>query len=135
MSPKSVLSVHAPIAIGFAIPLAFAPTDFLWLYGADVDLLGRYLARLLAAALAATASIAWLAREAPEGAALDAICAGFAIGMGIALFASIHHQLTSPDVTALGWTTVITCAGLFAAYTGLWLGREGRRVPVTLQAG
>jgi hypothetical protein len=135
MTPRSVFSVHAPIAIGFAIPLLAAPEDFLWLYGLQADETGAYLSQLLGAALAAIAVITWLARDAEEGAALDALCGGFAIGCLFGTLAALYHQLTDPTVNALGWTTVAVYAGLFAAYAELWLGRAARRRPSELQAG
>ena len=104
MTPTSVLTTHALIAIGYAIPLLFAPDDFLWLYGAQTDPDASHLARLFGASLVAVSAITWLAREAPEGEALDAICFGLAVGGGL----SVAHAL-------------------------LWLGRSARRaVPPTL---
>lgn len=136
MTPASVLSTHALIAIGYAIPLLFSPGDFLWLYGMQADLDARYLARLSGAALVAVSAITWLAREAPEGVALDAICFGLAIGSGLATLVSLIHQLTAPPAVLLGWTNVLVCGGLSAAYALLWLGRAARRArPPAVPAG
>jgi hypothetical protein len=135
MQPGSVFSVHAPIAIGFAIPLVLVPADFLWLYGARPEASEVFLARLVGAALAAFAAMGWLAREAPEGPALDALCCGLAIASGIGLLAALRHQLTDPSINALGWSTVVLLAGFFTAYAALWLGRTGRRGHPDLQAG
>ncbi len=136
MTPTSVLTTHALIAIGYAIPLLFAPVDFLWLYGAETDLDERLLARLFGASLVAVSAITWLAREAPEGPALDAICFGLAIGSGLATLVSLIHQLTAPTAVLLGWTNVLVCGGLSAAYALLWLGRAARRAqPPTVSAG
>ena len=135
MTPTSVLTTHALIAIGFAIPLLFAPGDFLWRYGAEPDLDARYLARMFGAALAGVSAITWLAREAPEGPALDAICFGLAVASGVAFLVALIHQLTAPTAAPLGWSTVAVCAGLAAAYVQLWLGREARRSAHRVQPG
>lgn len=127
MKPTSVLTTHSLVSIGYAIPLLFGPDDFLWLYGAEVGTDARYLARLLSAALLAVSAITWLAREAPEGPALDAICVGLALGSGLATLVTVIHQLTSPTATALGWTNVVICGGLTAAYALAWLQRAARR--------
>jgi hypothetical protein len=136
MKPTAVLTTHALIAIGYAIPLLFSPGDFLWLYGADTDLEARYLARLLGASLVAVSAITWLARDAPEGPALDAICFGLAIGSGLAVLVALIHQLTAPTAGALGWSTILICGALSAAYALLWLGRAARRAgPQAVVAG
>jgi hypothetical protein len=136
MMRTSVLTTHALIAIGYAIPLLFAPGDFLWLYGAEPDLDARWLARLFGASLVAVSAITWLAREAPEGPALDAICFGLAIGSGLATLVSLIHQLTAPTAALLGWTNVLVCGALAAAYALLWMGRAARRTqPPTVSAG
>ncbi|RPH46020.1 MAG: hypothetical protein EHM87_03845 [Burkholderiales bacterium] len=135
MTPAPVLTTHALLAIGFAIPMLFAPDDFLWLYGASPDADGIYLARLFGAALVAISIVTWLAREAPEGLALDALCVGLSIGCAIGFVVSVHHQLTHPAAGPLGWTTVGVFAGLAAVYGALWLGREARRGAASLQAG
>jgi hypothetical protein len=134
MTPIPVLTTHALIAIGYAIPLLFAPADFLWLYGAEPDLDALHLARLLGAALVGVSAVTWLAREAPEGPALDAICFGLALGSGLATLISLGHQLLAPTAGLLGWSTILICAGLSGAYGMLWLGRAARRAtlpPVT----
>ena len=135
MKPDSVLTTHSLISIGFAIPMLFEPEDFLWLYGANPDPDGLYIARLFGAARVAVSAITWLAREAPEGPALDAICAGLAIGCGLGLLVSVIHQLTSPTAGVLGWTTVIVFAGLSSVYASLWLNRATRRGKPVLQTG
>jgi len=135
MSPNPVLSTHALIAIGFAIPLTLGPGDFLALYGAPPEAVGPDVARMLGAALVAVAAITWMAREAPEGPALDAICGGFAVGMLAGLVVALYVQLTSEWMNALGWTTVAAHAGLFAAYTVLYATRGARRDGGHLQAG
>jgi hypothetical protein len=135
MTPAPVLTTHSLLAVGFAIPLLFAPADFLWLYGASPDDYGIYLARLFGTALVAISIVTWLAREAPEGLALDALCIGLSVGCMIGFVVSAHHQLTYPSAGPLGWTTVGVFAGLAAAYGALWLGREARRAPGGLQAG
>jgi hypothetical protein len=135
MHPGSVFLIQAPIAIGFAIPLVLVPADFLWLYGAQPDASTVLLARLVGAALAAFAAMGWLAREAPEGPAVDALCCGLAIASGVGLLAALYHQLTDARVSALGWSTVALLAGFFAAYAALWLGRAARRRQPGLQAG
>jgi len=136
MTPVPVLTTHALIAIGYAIPLLFAPGDFLWLYGAEPDLDARHLARLVGAGLVAVSAITWLAREAPEGPALDAICLGLALGSGLATLVCVVHQLGAPTAGPLGWSTVLLSAGLSAAYAMLWLGRAARRArPPTVSAG
>jgi hypothetical protein len=135
MNPATVLTTHALIAIGYAIPLLFAPYDFLWLYGATIDVDSAYLARLFGSALAAVSAITWMAREAPEGPALDAICAGLAIGCALGTVVSLHHQLVAPASGALGWTTVAIFAGLTAAYVALWFARSARSASPPLRAG
>jgi hypothetical protein len=137
MTPISVMTTHALVAIGYAIPLLFAPDDFLWLYGAQADPDASHLARLLGTSLVAVSAITWLAREAPEGEALDAICFGLAIGGGLATLVSLVHQLTAPTAGLLGWTTVLACGGLSAAHALLWLGRATRRAaaPTMSSAG
>lgn len=129
MTPTSVLTTHSLVAIGYAIPLLFGPDDFLWLYGAEVGTDAAYLARLLSAALVAVSVITWLAREAPEGPALDAICVGLALGSSLAALVALIHQLTSPTASPLGWTNVLICSSLTAAYALLWLRRAARRSP------
>jgi hypothetical protein len=136
MMPTPVLTTHALLAIGYAIPLLFSPGDFLWLYGVDADLDSRHLARLFGASLVAVSTITWLAREAPEGLALDAICFGLALGSGLAFLVSLLHQLTAPTAGLLGWSTVVICGGLSSAYAMLWLGRAARRTAApTVSAG
>ncbi|HYF60966.1 MAG TPA: hypothetical protein VEA81_18615 [Burkholderiaceae bacterium] len=127
MLPGIVLVTHALIAIGFAIPLLLAPSDLLELYGADPGPTAIYLARLFGAALLAFATICWLARELPEGDALDSICAGFALSSTVALVVALHHQLTSETANAFGWSTVAICLGLSVAYAMLVIGRAARR--------
>jgi hypothetical protein len=135
MTPNTVLSTHSLIAIGYAIPLLCAPADFLWLYGVSVDVDATYLARLFGASLVAISATTWVAREAPEGAALDAICIGGSIGCGIGTLVSLHHQLVAPAIGPLGWTTVAVFAALSFSHGALWLQRAARRPPQTLQAG
>lgn len=135
MTPRSVLTIHALIAIGFAIPLLASPADFLWLYGLEPDAIGHFLARLFGSSLVAFSGIAWLARNEPASEPIHAICGGMAAGMGCGLFASLHFQLTSPSVNALGWTTVAIFFGLFVAYAVLFLGRTAQREPDRLQTG
>jgi hypothetical protein len=136
MTPTPVLTTHALLAIGYAIPLLFSPGDFLWLYDIDADLDARHLARLFGASLVAVSAITWLAREAPEGPALDAICFGLALGSGLAFLVSLLHQLTAPTAGLLGWSTVLICGGLSSAYAMLWLGRAARRTAApTVSAG
>ncbi len=135
MPPHAVLTTHALIAIGFAIPLTLGPADFLALYGAPPEAVGLDLARMLGAVLVGFAAITWMAREAPEGPALDAICGGAAIGMLAGLVIALYVQLTSEWINALGWSTVLVHAGLFAAYTVLYATRGARRDDGRLQAG
>jgi len=135
MTPRSVLTLHALIAIGFAIPLLASPADFLWLYGLAPDALGVFLARLFGGSMVAFAGITWLARNEPASGPVHAICGGMAAGMACGLFASLHFQLTSPTVNALGWTTVVVYLGLFVAYAVLFLGRKAQRDPDRLQTG
>jgi hypothetical protein len=127
MTPRSVFSVHALIAAGFAIPLLVAPVGFLAMYGAKPDGLAVYLARLLGAAFTVFAVVTWLIRDAPEGRATDALCAAFAIGSLVGLLAALTHQLTDPSINAYGWSTVAVYAGLSVAYAVLWTGRADRR--------
>lgn len=135
MSPNPVLTTHALVAIGYAIPLTFGPGDFLALYGAPADAFGLDVARLLGAALVALAAITWMAREAPESPALDAICGGLAIGTLAGLLTALYVQITSEWINALGWTTVLVQAGFFSAYTVLFATRGARREDGHLQAG
>lgn len=135
MSPTTVLTTHALLAIGYAIPLVFAPHDFLWLYGIDADRSVAFLARLFGTALVAISAITWMAREAPEGQALDAICLGCALGSGLGFIVSLVHQAVSPDAALLGWSTVAIFAGLSVAYALLWLRRAARRSPAVHTTG
>jgi hypothetical protein len=135
MSPNLVLTTHALISIGFAIPLILGPGDFLALYGAPPESVGLDLARLLGAALVSLAALTWLTRDAPEGAVLDAICGALAIGTLAGLVTALYVQLTSDWVNALGWTNVLVQAGLFAAYAALYATRDARRTGGRLQAG
>jgi hypothetical protein len=135
MSPNLVLTTHALISIGFAIPLILGPGDFLALYGAPPDAFGLDLARMLGAVLVALAALTWLTRDAPEGALLDAICGALAIGALAGLATVLYIQLTSEWINALGWTNVLAQAGLFAAYTALYSTRGARRPDRRLQAG
>lgn len=137
MFPVSVLTTQSLLAVGFAIPLLFAPADFLWLYGATPGTDAIYLARLFGAGLLAVSAMTWMLREVPEGPTLDAICVGLGLGCAAGTVASLHHQLTALAAGTLGWTTVATFAGLTAAYLGLWLTRASRRAPPTTlpQAG
>jgi hypothetical protein len=134
MTTRSVLSIHALLAIGFAIPLLAMPAAFLSLYGTQPDATAVYMARLLGAAFVTFAAIAWLARDAKEGPATDALCGGFAAGMLAGMLVSLMHQLTDPTINALGWSTVAVYAGLFTAYAALWVGRADRRSQAPLSA-
>ena len=135
MSPSLVLTTHALISIGCAIPLILGPGDFLALYGAPDERFGHDLARILGGALVVQAAFTWLIRETPEGQILDAICAALAIGTFAGLATALYVQLTSDWVNALGWTHVLVNAGLFAAYVAAYATRGARRRNGHLQAG
>jgi hypothetical protein len=135
MTPGTVFSVHALIAIGLAIPLLAVPEDVLALYGMQPDAAARYMTRLVGASLVAIAALTWLAREAREGPALDALCGGLAIGNLAGLLVALLHQLTDPEINALGWSTVAIYACLFVAYAALWHGRAARSASAGVQDG
>jgi len=121
MTPTTILTIHALIAISFAVPLLLTPSFISRLYGTANDASSHYLARLLGAAFLAFAVIAWMARTSTDVTALSAICAGFTIGSAAGLLASIKGQLGG-TLKPMGWSTVLIYAFLTLGYGSAWMG-------------
>lgn len=122
MTPRSVFTAHAVLAIAYTLPMLAAPAQVLATYGLVADGTAIGLARLLAAAFATFATVAWAARDLPEAAA-SRVATGFAFGLAIGAVVALWNQLTTTG-TAMGWSSVVVYAGLAFAYWRAAAARE-----------
>jgi hypothetical protein len=127
-----VFTAHAVVAIAYAIPMLAAPAQVLATYGLVADGTAIGLARLLAAAFATFATVAWASRDLPEVAGAR-VAGGFALGLAIGAVVAVWNQLTTTG-NAMGWSSVVVYAGLAFAY---WRASASREAPAgtRLQAG
>lgn len=106
MKLKNLFVIHAVVALVNGAGLIAAPGPYLGLFGVSVSGADALLvARLLGAALLTYCFVAWLARDADDSVARQAIVLGFfltaVIGFVIVLIAQLSGVLN-----ALGWLVV-----------------------------
>lgn len=105
MRLNALMIVNAVIAAVFGIAFVVVPGRLASLYGLTADAPLRYVGQLLGAALLLVAVVTWLARNAPDSAARQAIVLGLAIGSTVGFVVALLGQLAGV-VNALGWSTV-----------------------------
>jgi hypothetical protein len=110
MKLSALMIVNAIIAVVFGLGFVFAPSQMASFYSPEVGVTEagvvlEVVAQLFGAALIAFAVLTWVARNAPDSGARQAVLLalfiGDAVGFVIALIAQIGGA-----VNALGWSTV-----------------------------
>jgi hypothetical protein len=127
---KSLFLFQALVDIAFGIPLIFATSTVLALYGLSTDRTGTYLGQFVGATFVILAWIAWFARDWPDEQPRQVVVRGGFIGSLIGLGASLSFQL-GPSSTTSTWLFV----ALTAIFTVGWgyYSYETMRRPATRQ--
>lgn len=111
----NTLFMAAAILAGlFSLSMLFAPEMLMRIYGTSSDTTGITMMRFFGSALAMMAVVSWLAKDADQSRALNAITTGFCISMAISCVVALIAQLGGV-FNGLGWTTV--ALNLFFAAT------------------
>jgi hypothetical protein len=115
MNLKSFFIVHSIIALIFGLAFVLVPVQVVTLYGGDLTAAGILMSRLFGSALLTYATVLWLARDARDSTARQAILLGFFVTMIVAAIVALHAQITGA-VNVLGWSTVALYAALAVCY-------------------
>jgi hypothetical protein len=103
----NILMVLNTIVAGvFGIAFVLIPGQLVSWYGVNADVQLVYIARLFGAALMALALVSWMARNAAESDARQAIVTALAVGDIVGFVVALMAQLGGV-VNGLGWTTVV----------------------------
>jgi len=106
---KSLFLFQALVDVAFGIPLIFATSTVLSLYGLSTDRTGTYLGQFLGATFIILAWIAWFARDWPDEEPRRVLIRGGFIGSVIGSAASLNFQL-GPTSTTSSWLFVVLTA-------------------------
>lgn len=116
MKLNVLMICNAIVAGVFGIAFALAPGWVVSLYGVAPDAQLGYVAQLFGAALIVLAVVTWMARDAADSDARQAIVVGLAVGDSVGFVVALIGQLGAV-VNPLGWSSV-AIYGLLAA--GFW---------------
>jgi hypothetical protein len=105
MTLKRLFVLNAAIAGGYGIALLVAAGPILDVYGITPNPEGVFMARWFGVELFAIGLATWLARDAAESAAGQAIARALAVGYGIGVVLALWGTLSGP-FNALGWIAV-----------------------------
>ena len=106
MRLNALMVVNAVVATVFGIAFVIVPGQVASLYGVTGDAPLRYVGQLFGSALLVLAVVTWLARNAPDSAARQAIVLGLATGNTVGFVVALIGQLGGV-VNARGWSTVV----------------------------
>ena len=121
---KSLFLFQALVDIAFAIPLIFATTTVLALYGLSTDRTGTFIAQFLGATFVILAWNSWYARNWPDDENRRMLIRGAFIGSVAGFAAAINFQL-GPGSTTASW--------LFVVLTGIFVVGWGYFAYATMQ--
>lgn len=105
MKLRSLLILHAVVALVFGIAFVLTPTPLLSFYGVTLSPGGRVVTQLLGAAHIGIGLLAWFVRNAAESEALRAIVLGYFVATVIGFIVTLLAQL-SGVMNTLGWSAV-----------------------------
>src|SRR5213593_110933 len=126
---KNLFMLQALVDVLFGIPLVFATSTILSLYGLKTDTTGTYLGQFLGGTFIALAWISWSARSWPDDAARRVLVRAGFVASAIGLVVSVIFQL-GPSSNASTWVFVALTA-IFAAGWGYYSYAAMR--PMTMQ--
>lgn len=118
MKVRSLFVVHSMIAFVFGLSFLLAPIQVISIYGGVLTEAGALVGRLFGGTLLTIAAVLWLAREADESTARQAILQGVFVTLIVGVLAALHGVLTGA-VNAFGWSTVIIYLALALCYGSL----------------
>lgn len=115
MTLRNLFLTNAIIALLYGIVMLVIPAQFLGFYDVSVNAGGAVIGQLFGTALVAVGLICWLARDAEESVARDAIVVALlwsdVIGAVVCILAAV-----SGAVNGLGWTSVALYVMLATGY-------------------
>lgn len=124
MKLRSLLTLHAVVAVFFGVPFVLAPAQSLMLYGVAADPAHQLLARLLGAAFIGYAIITWNLRDCTDPLTLRSFSIAILVSFAIATVGATYAVLTGAT-NALGWSTVFIYSAFALAYLSvLTAGKE-----------
>jgi hypothetical protein len=106
MKLNILMVLNAIVAGVFGIAFVLVPKWLVSQYGVTADAPLTYMAQLFGAALIALAVATWMARNATDSTARQAIIVGLATGNTVGFVVALIGQLGAV-VNALGWLTVV----------------------------
>ena len=113
---KNLFMLQALVDVLFGIPLIFATSTILSLYGLSTDRTGTYVAQFLGGTFMALAWISWYARAWPDDEPRRVLVRAGFIASAIGLVVSLIFQLGSGSTTST-WVFVVLTA-IFSAGWG-----------------
>lgn len=110
MKLNTFMAITAVIALVFGLGFLLFPAQLIESYGVTLGEPGRWVGRYLGAALIGISAVAWLARNAEQGAALRAIVLGDLVLAALLLVVAILDMLYGQGNVLL-WLNI--AVGLF----------------------
>jgi hypothetical protein len=118
MTRNRLFVLNAVIAGGYGVALLVAAHPILDVYGITPNPEGVYMARWFGLELLAIGLVTWLARNAADSAAGQAVARALAVTYGIGVVLALWGTLVGP-FNALGWIAVALNLGLGAGFAYL----------------
>lgn len=112
---RTLFVLQSIVNVLFAIPLIFATSTLLSLYGISTDRTGTYIAQFLGGVFLILAWNGWFAKDWPDNEPRRVLIRGAFIGTLVGFVASISFQLSSSSTTST-WLFVV----LTAIFTAGW---------------
>jgi hypothetical protein len=105
MTRRRLFVLNGAIAGGYGVALLLATGPILDVYGITPNPEGTYMARWFGVELLAIGLVTWLARDAADSAAGQAVARALAVSYGIGVVLALWGTLSGP-FNALGWIAV-----------------------------
>jgi hypothetical protein len=105
MTRRRLFVLNGVIAGGYGVALLLATGPILDVYGITPNPEGTYMARWFGVELLAIGLVTWLARDAADSAAGQAVARALAVSYGIGVVLALWGTLSGP-FNALGWIAV-----------------------------
>jgi hypothetical protein len=105
MSLKTVFTANAVVALVFGLLFLIVPGTGTGIYGAELSDAGLLVTRLFGATVLGYCVLTWLARNAEESEARNAIVTSLFIGWGIGFVVALIFQIQGV-INIYGWVNV-----------------------------
>jgi hypothetical protein len=115
---RTLFVLQAIVNVLFAIPLIFATSTLLSMYGISTDRTGTYIAQFLGGVFLILAWNSWFARDWPDNEVRRMLIRGAFIGTAVAFVASVMFQLSSASTTSTWLFVILT--GIFTVGWGYY---------------